>query len=86
MLGDLCDNGGDSGLDSPLEAVLIDGNFDPIWMQRGLSVSDWLCLRVKSSFLQGLRSSPRVATVDSRVVASKWLRSFRYNSIHSGGF
>jgi hypothetical protein len=41
-------------MDSPLETALIDGNFVSIRMKQGLSVSDWLCLRVKSSSLLGL--------------------------------
>jgi hypothetical protein len=45
MPRDLCNKGGDTSMDSPLEAALIDGNFVSIRMQRGLSVSDWLCLR-----------------------------------------
>jgi hypothetical protein len=45
MLRDLCNKGGDTSMDSPLETALIDGNFVSIRMQRGLSASDWLCLR-----------------------------------------
>jgi hypothetical protein len=53
MLRDLCNKGGETSMDSPLETALIDGNFVSIRMQQGLSVSDWLCLRVKSSLLVG---------------------------------
>ena len=42
-------------LDSPLEALLIDGNFDPVWTLHGMSISDWLCLRVESSFWAGVQ-------------------------------
>ena len=49
MPGDFCNNGGDAGLDSPPEAVLIDGNFDPFWMLQAL-----VDFRLARLALQGL--------------------------------
>jgi hypothetical protein len=84
MLRDLCNKGGETSMDSPLETALIDGNFVSIRMQRGLSVSDWLCLRVKSSLLVGTMSfcSGRQRVVP-QLVAVKFLLDRKYVSIHS---
>lgn len=82
MLQKLCDNGGDAGLDPqlpPLKSALVDGNFDQIWMQRGLSVSDWLRLRVKSSSLRGIVSFVLVGKVDPRIVRVMSFGSFQHN-------
>jgi hypothetical protein len=82
MLQGLCDNGGDAGMGSPLETALIDGNFVSIRMKRGLSVSDWFCLRVKSSSLLRPWAFFRSATVDLRVVAIEFPPKSKHVSIH----
>jgi hypothetical protein len=71
-------------MDSPLETALIDGNFVSIRMQRGLSVSDWFSLRVKSFLLVGsMGLGFRSATVGPRVAAVKFLLDLKQVSIHS---
>jgi hypothetical protein len=63
----------------------MDGNFDPIRKQQGLSISDWLCLRFKSSSLRGLMGFVRVGTLDPWVADVKFPGTLQYNSIHSAG-